>query len=77
MTTYEITFNERSTVGKNILAFLEQNKKYVKINDTYKMTKEEFDAKCAEAREQCMRGECTRVAPGDNLKFLEELWENI
>ena len=30
MTTYEITFNEKTDAGKNILAFLDENKKYVK-----------------------------------------------
>ena len=73
MTTYEITFNERSTVGKNILAFLEQNKKYVKINTPTKMTKEEFDAKCNEAREQWKRGECFTFHTNEDVDaFFEE-----
>jgi len=46
MTTYEITFNEHSDFGKNLIMFLEENKKYVTVNDNTKMTKEEFDTKC-------------------------------
>ena len=57
MVTYEITFNERSAKGKEILAFLKENK--VEIKDPTKMTKEEFEAKCARGREQFERGECT------------------
>ena len=64
MTTYEITFNEHTDFGKNLLAFFEKNKKYVKVNDNTKasptkMTKEEFDAKIQRAREQYARGEYT------------------
>ena len=70
MITYEITFNERSTAGKNILAFLEQNKKYIKVNDPTKMTKEEFDAKCARGRAEYERGECKRLKHEDIDKFL-------
>ena len=70
MTTYEITFNERTTVGKNILTFLEQNKKYIKINDTTKMTFEEFVEKCERARKQYERGECKELKYEDIDKFL-------
>ena len=70
MTTYEITFNEKTTVGKNILAFLEQNKKYVKVNDPTKMTKEEFAAELAMARQQYERGECKELKYEDIDKFL-------
>jgi hypothetical protein len=59
MRTYEITFNERSKVGKYLLAFLEENKKYVKLNDPTEMTEAEFDAKLQRAREQYARGEYT------------------
>jgi predicted RNase H-like nuclease (RuvC/YqgF family) len=59
MTTYEITFNERTKIGKDILAFLEQNKKYVKLKDPTKMTKEEYEAKIARGIAQYERGECT------------------
>ena len=59
MTTYEITFNENTAVGKNILAFLEENKKYIKINGPAKMTKEEFYAEIDEAIAQYERGEYT------------------
>ena len=64
MTTYQITFNERTNFGKNFLLFLEENKKYVKINNntkinSAKMTKEEFDAGIQLAREQYERGEYT------------------
>ena len=59
MRTYEITFNERSKVGKYLLAFLEENKKYVKLHNPAKMTEAEFDAKLQRAREQYARGECT------------------
>jgi hypothetical protein len=70
MTTYEITFNEKTKVGKDVLAFLEQNKKYVKLKDPTEMTKEEFYAKIQRGREQFERGECTRVAKKDLKKFL-------
>ena len=59
MTTYEITFNERTKIGKNFLDFIQENKKYFKIKDPTEMTREEFDAKCARAREQYERGEYT------------------
>ena len=67
MTTYEITFNERSKVGKNLLAFLEDNKKYVKFNDPTKMTKKEFYARIKEAEEQYERGEYHKMLPGEDL----------
>ena len=70
MTTYEITFNEKSAFGKNLLAFLEQNKKYVKVNDPTKMTKEEFDDMLAEAEEEWKRGAVIRVERKDIKKFL-------
>ena len=70
MTTYEITFNERSAFGKNLLTFLEQNKKYVKVNDPTEMTKEEFEAKLARATAQADRGECKRIAREDIPKLL-------
>ena len=57
MTTYEITFNEHTDFGKNLLAFFEENKKYVKVNDNTKMKKEEFCSMLDEAREQIKRGE--------------------
>ena len=59
MRTYKITFNERSKVGKYLLAFLEENKKYVKFNDPTEMSKEEFYAKIRRAEEQYARGEYT------------------
>jgi len=73
MTTYEITFNEKTAVGKDLLMFLEQNKKYVKVNAFANMSEEEFDAKIQRAREQYARGEYTRVLPGELNNFLEEL----
>jgi hypothetical protein len=71
MRTYEITFNEKTKVGKDVLAFLEQNKKYVKLKDPTEMTKEEFHAKIKRAEEQYERGEYTEVE--DVRKFLDEL----
>ena len=79
MTTYEITFNEKTAAGKNILAFLEKNKKYVKVNApkvsaSTKMTKKEFYAMIDEALAQYERGEYTELGPDDDIsKFLEEL----
>jgi hypothetical protein len=70
MTTYEITFNEMSETGKFLIDFLNKNKESFVINDQYKMTKEEFDAKCDEARQQWKRGEFTRVKREDLKKFL-------
>ena len=57
MTTYEITFNEKTNVGKSLIAFLEQNKKYIKLKDPTEMTKEEFEAKLKRSEEQYKRGE--------------------
>ena len=57
MTTYEITFNEKTTFGKNLIAFFLENKKRVKLKDPTLLTEEEFDAKIQEAREQFARGE--------------------
>ena len=59
MTTCEITFNEKSKVGKDLLAYLEENKKYVKLHNPAKMTEEEFDAMLEEAREQYRQGKFT------------------
>ena len=73
MTTYEITFNEKTKTGKNFLTFLEENKKYVKVNNPAKMTKEEFEAKIKRAEEQYARGEYTEVLPGGFEKFWESL----
>ena len=58
MTTYQITFNEKSTFGKNLLALFEQNKKLVKLEDPLMMSKEEFEAICNKGREEFERGEC-------------------
>ena len=73
MTTYQITFNEKTDFGKNFLVFLEQNKKQVKVKNTIPkqqnktkekekkdptlMSKEEFYAEVEEARQQIKRGE--------------------
>ena len=74
MTTYEVTFNERTAFGKNFLAFLTENKKYVKVNDPTKMTKKEFEDKCARGRAQFERGECTRMLPDEDLfDFLKRI----
>ena len=70
MTTYEITFNERSKIGKSFLGFIQENKKYFKIKDPTEMTREEFFAKLDKAKKQCERGECTRVAKEELKKFL-------
>ena len=59
MTTYEITFNERTAFGKNLIAFLLENKKLVKINNSSKMTEAEFETKIQIAEEQYARGEYT------------------
>ena len=59
MTTFEITFNEKSIVGKYLLLFLENNKKHVKVKDPTLMTKAELIATVEEAREQFKRGEYT------------------
>jgi hypothetical protein len=71
MTTYEITINEKTKIGKDILAFLEQNKKHIKLKDPTEMTKEEFYAKIQRAEEQHLRGEGTVVK--DFRKFLDSL----
>ena len=71
MTTYEITFNEKTDAGKNILAFFNENKKYVKVKTPDKMTEEEFDADIKLAREQYERGEYRTVT---NFK---EFWDSL
>ena len=71
MTTYEITFNEKTDAGKNILAFLDENKKYVKVNNPAKMTEEEFYAKIDRSLAQYERGEYKTITDID--KFLEDL----
>jgi len=54
---------------KNILIVKPAIKK-----DPTKMTKEEFDAKCNEAREQWKRGEFTRLETNEDIrKFIESL----
>ena len=55
---------------KNILIV----KPVAKLKDPTKMTKEEFDAKCNEAREQWKRGEFTRLETNEDIrKFIESL----
>jgi hypothetical protein len=71
MTTCEITFNEKTKIGKNFLVFLQENKKHFKLKYPTKMTKEEFNAMLEEAREQYARGEYGIIDDVD--KFLEEL----
>ena len=70
MTTYEVTFNERTAIGKNLLAFFEENKKYVKVKDPTKMTKEEFYAKIERSAEQARQGRVRRIKYEDIDKFL-------
>jgi len=70
METLEITFNKKTVAGKNLLAFLEQNKKYVKVKNPYKMTKEEFYAEIDEALAQVERGECKELKYEDIDRFL-------
>ena len=70
METLEITFNEKTIAGKNLLAFLEQNKKYVKVKDPTKMTKKEFYAMIDEAIIEAEQGKVTRVKSEDFKKFL-------
>ena len=69
MTTYEITFDEKTKAGKGLLTYLEQNKDHLIINDPTEMTKEEFEAKCAIAVAQYERGECTRYNREEFRKF--------
>ena len=71
MTTYEITFNEKTAVGKNILAFLDENKKYVKVKNSTKMTKEEFNVMLEESREQYRQGKYKTIDDIDD--FLQNL----
>ena len=71
MATYEVTFNEKTDFGKNLLTFLTENKKYVKVKDHTKMTKEEFFAKLDKAKKQCERGEYTVYNKESFREFLE------
>ena len=73
MTTYEITFNEKTKTGKNFLAFLEENKKYLKVNNPAKMTKEEFEAMIDESLAQYERGEYKELKYEDIDKFIDNL----
>jgi len=70
MTTYEITFNEHTDFGKNLLAFFEKNKKYVKVNDNTKMTKEELETRIKRAEERYKQGKSIRLERKDFKKFL-------
>lgn len=70
MQTYEITFNERTKVGKTLLAFLEENKKQIKVKDPTKMTKEEYMQMLQESTEQAERGEVFELRREDIKKFL-------
>lgn len=70
MQTYEITFNERTKVGKTLLAFLEENKKQIKVKDPTKMTKEEYMQMLQESTEQAERGEVFELKREDIKKFL-------
>ena len=80
MVTYQITFNEKTTFGKNLIALFLQNKKLVKLKEEQKelqtkkqkkdptlLTEEEFDAKIEEARAQYERGEYYSMLPGENI----------
>ena len=74
MTTYEITFNEKTTFGKNLLSFFEENKKNVKVKYPTLMTKKEFEAKCARGVAQFERGECTKMLPNETFDdFLKRI----
>ena len=70
MVTYEITFNEKSVVGKYLLYFLKQNKKSVKVKDNSLMSKDEYFAMIDEGIAQYERGECFELKPEDQRKFL-------
>jgi hypothetical protein len=43
------------------------------VKDTYKMTKEEFEAKCKRAEEQYEQGKF-RMMPDNIDKYFEDLW---
>ena len=73
MTTYEVTFNEKSKVGKDLLSFFEQNKKQIKVNDPTLMTKEEFEAEIEESYQEYLRGEYTEVEYDEIDKFIDQL----
>jgi len=89
MTTYQITFNEKTDFGKNLLVLFQNNKRQLKVKEEVKikerakekvkkdptlLTKEKFYAEIDEAIAQYKRGEYTRITPEDDLKkFLEEL----
>ena len=70
MTTYEITFNEHTEFGKNLLAFFEENKKYLKISDSTKMTEDELETRIKRAEERYKQGESIRLDRKDFKKFL-------
>ena len=61
MATYEIKLNEKTKIGKEIFLFLQQHnvKMKLKEKEKTKMTKEEFDAKCARVLANYERGEYT------------------
>ena len=89
MTTYQITFNEKTDFGKNLLVLFHNNKKQIKLKEEVKLkerakvkvkkdptllTKEEFDAKIQESREQYARGEYTSMLPGESIfDFLKRI----
>jgi hypothetical protein len=74
MTTYEITFDERTAVGKNILMFLEQNKKHIKVVDSTEISdKEELVAIIEQAHKDQKEGKCIRLKYEEIDDFMESL----
>ena len=61
---------KKTDAGKNILAFLDENKKYVKLNPPTKMTEKEFYAMIDESLAQYERGEYEELKYEDIDKFL-------
>jgi len=79
MITYQITFNEKTEFGKNLIELFQNNKRQIKVKeekvtktkkDPTLLTEEEFDAKIQEARVQYERGECKELKYEDIDKFL-------
>ena len=79
MTTYQITFNEKTDFGKNLLVFFQDNKRQLKLKEEAKikvkkdptlLTKEEFYAKIDKALQQCRQGKAKRLNPEEQRKFL-------
>ena len=79
MITYQITFNEKTEFGKNLIELFQNNKRQIKVKeekvtktkkDPTLLTEEDFYAMIDESLAQYERGEYFELKPEDQKKFL-------